>query len=106
MSYLRTIRTISISTALLVHSTGSFATNIDQDFQRCVSEALQQQGKSATAISVNTGGLKQQELDHSVSFRTVQYRAQVNTKTSGKDLGTVTCRLSRSGDLLSASFDS
>lgn len=101
MSYLRTI---SISTVLLLQPLGSQAKGVDQDLQRCASAALQQRDQSAATISVNTSGLKQHELDHD-SGRKVEYRMLVTNKVSGEDLGTVTCSLSNSGDLIAASFE-
>ena len=102
MSYLRTI---SISTVLLLQPLSSHAKSVDQDMRRCASVALQELNQSAKKISVNTGGLKQQDLDHAVSRRKVEYRMLLTNKASGQNLGTVTCSLSNSGDLIAATFD-
>ena len=102
MTYLRTI---GISTAILFQASGSWAKTMDQDFERCVSTALEQRGQTAKAIIVNTGALSQSELDHDASRHSTRYRMRVNSKSSGEDLGTVTCTISYSGDLLAAAFD-
>ena len=84
MSY---IRTISISTALIFQTTSSFAATIDESFESCASQALQSRGQSAATISVDTGGLREQDLDHDLSNRISRYRMQVTSKASGKELG-------------------
>ena len=102
MSYLRTI---SISTVLFLQPLGSHANSVDQDMQRCVSAALLELNQSANKISVNTSGLKRQDLDHAISGRKVEYRMLVTNKVSGEELGTVTCSLGNSGKLVAAAFD-
>lgn len=102
MSYLRNI---SISTVLLVQPVASHANSVDQDLQRCASAALQQLNHSAEKITVNTGRLKRQELDHAISGREVKYRMLVSNKATGEDLGTVTCSLDQSGELIAAKFE-
>ena len=103
MSYLRTI---GIATTVLLHAQASHAKPIDQDFKRCVSTALEQRGQTANTIFVKNGSLSQNELDHDASRQSNRYRMQVNSKSSGENLGTVTCTISGSGDLIAAAFDS
>ncbi|NND83349.1 MAG: hypothetical protein HKN50_13050 [Gammaproteobacteria bacterium] len=99
-------RTIAISAAVLLQTQGAYAETIDQDFERCVTTALEQRGQTAKAIVVDNGGFSQDDLDHDTSPRSTRYRMQVNSKSSGEDLGTVTCTISYSGDVLKATFDS
>ena len=102
MSYLRTI---SISAALLIQTAGVHANNVDEDFQRCASAALQHRGLTANAISVSQNALRAKDFDHDDSRHIVEYRLHINNEADGEDLGTVTCRLSQSGDLVAAVFD-
>lgn len=102
MSYLRTI---SISTVLLLLPITSYAKNVDKDLQRCASAALQERGQSAARISVKSGGLKQYDLDRSFSGLTSEYHMKVTNKVTGVELGTVACTLNRAGELIKASFD-
>jgi hypothetical protein len=102
MSY---IRTISISTVLIIQTTNSFAATIDDDFKHCASKALQSRGQSTAAITVDTGGLREQDFDHNISNRVSRYRLQVTSKASGKDLGIVSCTFDRAGELVTAAFD-
>ena len=103
MSYLRTI---AISTIALLSAASANATNLDRDFQRCASAALKDSDRTVSVINVANKDLTPAELDHSFSAHTAEYRMRVTNPASGEDLGNVTCTISRSGDLLSAFFDS
>ncbi|MFT5574282.1 MAG: hypothetical protein ACI9FR_003224 [Cryomorphaceae bacterium] len=102
MSYLRII---SISTVLLFQPLTSYAKNVDEDLQRCASAALQERGQSASRISVNTGGLQKQDLDRDSSISTSEYHMTITNKVTSLELGTVICKVHRSGKVLAAAFD-
>ena len=102
MSYLPTI---SIFTALFILPITSYAKNVDQDLQRCASAALQERGQAATKITVNSGGLKKHDLDGDSSVFTSEYQLKITNKVTNFELGTVTCKVNRSGKVLAAAFD-
>ncbi len=105
MSYLRTI-VISSVALLNVASASASTANLDQDFKKCASAALQNTDRSLPTINVANQGMTSDELDHSFSSRTSEYRMRVINPSSGKDIGSITCTLSHTGDLLSAFFNS
>lgn len=102
MSYLRFI---CISTTLLLAVSSANATNLEQDFQRCASVALNSRAQSAALISVDNQGLKLGQLNHDISGKRLEYHMDVVEKSSGKDLGSVTCTFTLRGDLISSVFD-
>ena len=102
MSY---TRTLGFASALLLQAPASYAESIDQDFQRCVSTALEQRGQTAKAITINTGAMSRSELDHDASRPSTSYRMRLNSKSTGEDIRTVNCKISYSGNLLAVSLD-
>lgn len=100
------LRTIVIFTVALLNVAAANATNLDRDFQRCASAALKDSDRSVSVINVENEGLTSGELDHSYSTRTAEYRMRVTNPESGKDIGNITCTISRAGDVLSAFFNS
>ncbi|MFT5612017.1 MAG: hypothetical protein ACI9LU_002526 [Polaribacter sp.] len=102
MSYLRAI---SLFTVIFFQPITSYAKNVDQDLQRCASAALHQRGQSAARIFVNSGGLKKQDLDRDRSVFTSEYKLKITNKVTEHELGTVTCKVHRSGEVLEAAFD-
>jgi hypothetical protein len=102
MSYLRII---SISTVLLFQPITSYAKNVDRDLQSCASAALQERGQAATKITVNSSGLKKQDLDRDLSVFTSEYKLKITNKVTEHELGTVTCKVDRAGKVLAAAFD-
>ena len=97
---------ISIAIAVLAQSSTSMAATASQELKSCASAALAQRKQSADAITVDTGGFKKWSLNHSTSQKWNEYKMQLTGKTSGKDLGIVSCRVSAKGELISATFDS
>ena len=95
----------NITIPLFFLTTSSFASTIDNDFQRCAAVAMQESGQTVNKIVIDNGGLKKGELDHDLSPFKSEYRMEVVDKSSGEKMGVVTCSLSRSGDVLSSSFD-
>lgn len=102
MSYLPTI---SIFTALFILPINSYAKNVNQDLQSCASAALQERGQAATKITVNSRGLKKHDLDGDSSIFTSEYQLKITNKLTNLELGTVTCKVNRSGKVLAAAFD-
>ena len=104
MSY---IRAITISTVLLLQIADAQATTrLDSDFQRCASKALSERKQSAGVINVDNSGLTTNDLIHNASTKAATYRMQVTNSVSGEDMGSITCIISRTGELLSSYFDS
>ena len=101
------IRAITISTVLLLQIADAQATTrLDDDFQRCASEALNERKQTAAVINVNNGGLSTDDLTHKSSKKASTYRMQVTNTASGEDMGSITCIISRTGELISSIFDS
>lgn len=102
------IRISSLLVGLLVSATVSvsaLAKAVDTDFKRCAEAALQERNQTAGSVQVKTGGMSRSELDHDLSVKGTVFRMLVTDTSSGQDLGTVTCEVSKTGDLLAASFD-
>ena len=99
------LRTISLATIFISSISSANAAKLDQDFQRCASAAFEGAQQSAVKVSVDNGGLSPRELDHNASSDRLVYRMRVNSRVSGKDMGSITCTLSRFGKIISANFD-
>ena len=97
-------RILSISTLLFVQISSSQASDVELDFQRCATAALQQRGQAAAVITVDTSGLKRHQLDHNAAPGIFEYRMQIDSPTSGEELGVANCKFGRSGDLLAVTF--
>jgi hypothetical protein len=103
--YMSNFRNLSISISLIITTTSTFASTIDNDFQRCAAVAMQESGQTVNKIVIDNGGLKKGELDHDLSPFKSEYRMEVVDKRSGEKIGVVTCSLSRSGNVINSSFD-
>jgi len=97
---------ISIAIAVLAQSSTAIAATASQDLKSCASAALAQRQQSADAITVDTGGFRKWALDHSASQKWNEYKMKLTGKVSGKEFGVVSCRVSATGKLISANFES
>ncbi|MFT7527549.1 MAG: hypothetical protein ACI9LY_002705, partial [Arenicella sp.] len=50
------------------------------------------------------GGLQKQDLDRDSSVSTFEYHMTITNKATSLELGTVSCKVHRSGKVLAASF--
>jgi hypothetical protein len=97
---------ISITAALLLSPLNLHAKSVNQDLELCAAKALKEQINLSTQFSVETAGLNPYELDHDASKGKAQYRMKVVNGVSGEELGVVSCKVGKSGDVLAAVFES
>ena len=99
-------RSITASLFIFALPISVSAGHVSQDLKSCASSAIADRQQTAKAISVIDSGLKKSQLDHGTSSKWSEYKMLITGKTSGTILGTVSCKISKTGELISASFDS
>ena len=81
------------------------STDLDLELSRCAEAALATQQVSVKKIRVETPTDDAALMDHDLSQRVTEYRMRIASDISGQELGNVTCRISKSGEVTSAKFD-
>ena len=96
--------TLTIFSLLTLAAASPAFANVNNDMQKCAVAALDKSDFASIPINVNNSPKYLSQMDHDFSGFSTEYRMTVVNSKSGLDLGEVSCKLDKTGEITSVQF--